>query len=436
MEALRFILSYSGYVGTEPSTSASGELQLQTKQGLITGLTPISRHVVSHGTKKMQVSTPEAQAQIDEWLTWSVTELSPLIDDKLFKLNDHLTTRTFLVGRTLTIADLVVCAVVQPAAASFPVAQTLHFANLLRWCDLILNLAGTDACSHFSKKLQFLKPCFQEPVLQQLAPPPKAVDTSAKPQESKKGASQAVATPPQAPAAPEPSASISVQPAPAAKKDSGTGGSKSSQEGASAKSSAAAAEGGSKSGSKSGAEGGKKGGGNATADTKKEEEEAHIGLLDIRVGTIVKVDKHPNADALYLEEIDLGEEKPRQVISGLVKFVPQDKMQGRRVLVVCNLKAAKMRDVMSYGMVLCASNDAHDQVDPVIPPQGVPNGERIVFEGFPGPPLEEVNPKKKILEKLFPDMKTDAGGVPNYKGAYFMTSKGPVTSTIPNAHVA
>ncbi len=46
-----------------------------------------------------------------------------------------------------------------------------------------------------------------------------------------------------------------------------------------------------------------------------------------------------------------------QVISGLVKFVPQEKMQGRRVLVVCNLKAAKMRDVMSYGMV---GSEMHD----------------------------------------------------------------------------
>ena len=40
-----------------------------------------------------------------------------------------------------------------------------------------------------------------------------------------------------------------------------------------------------------------------------------------------------------------------QVISGLVKFVPQEKMQGRRVVVVCNLKPAKMREIMSYGMV-------------------------------------------------------------------------------------
>ena len=59
--------------------------------------------------------------------------------------------------------------------------------------------------------------------------------------------------------------------------------------------------------------GGKKGGGGGGGGAKKEDEEPHIGLLDIRVGTIVKVDKHPNAETLYLEEIDLGEDKPRQV---------------------------------------------------------------------------------------------------------------------------
>jgi hypothetical protein len=37
-------------------------------------------------------------------------------------------------------------------------------------------------------------------------------------------------------------------------------------------------------------------------------------------------------DALYLEEIDVGEEKPRQVISGLVKFVPKEQMENRRVV--------------------------------------------------------------------------------------------------------
>lgn len=40
-----------------------------------------------------------------------------------------------------------------------------------------------------------------------------------------------------------------------------------------------------------------------------------------------------------------------QIVSGLVKFVPVEQMQNRRVVVVTNLKPAKMRDVMSYGMV-------------------------------------------------------------------------------------
>ena len=42
-----------------------------------------------------------------------------------------------------------------------------------------------------------------------------------------------------------------------------------------------------------------------------------------------------------------------QVVSGLVKFVTVEQMQNRRVVVVTNLKPAKMRDVMSYGMVSC-----------------------------------------------------------------------------------
>lgn len=77
--------------------------------------------------------------------------------------------------------------------------------------------------------------------------------------------------------------------------------------------------------------------------------------MDIRVGRIVEISRHPDADALYVEQIDLGEEKPRTIVSGLVNFVPIEKMQNRLVVVLCNLKPAKMRGVESHGMVLCAS---------------------------------------------------------------------------------
>lgn len=77
--------------------------------------------------------------------------------------------------------------------------------------------------------------------------------------------------------------------------------------------------------------------------------------MDIRIGKIVEVSKHPEADSLYVEKIDLGEEQPRTVVSGLVNFIPLEDMQGRMVVVLCNLKPAKMRGIESQGMVLCAS---------------------------------------------------------------------------------
>lgn len=47
-----------------------------------------------------------------------------------------------------------------------------------------------------------------------------------------------------------------------------------------------------------------------------------VSRLDMRVGEIVDVKKHPDADTLYVEQVDVGEEKPRTIVSGLVKHVP------------------------------------------------------------------------------------------------------------------
>lgn len=68
------------------------------------------------------------------------------------------------------------------------------------------------------------------------------------------------------------------------------------------------------------------------------------------------VEKHPDADSLYIEKIDLGEEGgPRTIVSGLVNYVPIEEMQDRMVVILANLKAANLRGVSSHGMVLCAS---------------------------------------------------------------------------------
>ncbi|KFP43617.1 Aminoacyl tRNA synthase complex-interacting multifunctional protein 1, partial [Chlamydotis macqueenii] len=51
-----------------------------------------------------------------------------------------------------------------------------------------------------------------------------------------------------------------------------------------------------------------------------------VSLLDLRVGCIITAQKHPDADTLYVEEVDVGEASPRTVVSGLVKHVPLDQV--------------------------------------------------------------------------------------------------------------
>lgn len=63
---------------------------------------------------------------------------------------------------------------------------------------------------------------------------------------------------------------------------------------------------------------------------------------------------HPEADKLYCEEINIGEEKPRQITSGLREHYSLEDMQDRKVLVVCNLKSSKIVGFVSEGMVLAA----------------------------------------------------------------------------------
>lgn len=80
-----------------------------------------------------------------------------------------------------------------------------------------------------------------------------------------------------------------------------------------------------------------------------------IGRIDLRVGRIVAVERHPDADSLYVEQVDLAEERPRTIVSGLVKHVPIEQMRDRLAVFMCNLKPAKMRGVTSEGMLMCAS---------------------------------------------------------------------------------
>lgn len=166
-------------------------------------------------------------------------------------------------------------------------------------------------------------------------------------------------------------------------------------------------------------------------------EEAPIdaGRLDMRVGKIVEVSRHPDADALYLEKIDVGEPNARTIISGLVRFVPIEEMQNRMVVVLCNLKPAKMRGILSEGMVMCASTP--EKVEVLAPPAGSVPGDLVHVEGYPRAADPVMNPKKKIFETVAPDLHTDGQLVACYKeGAFVVPGKGQVLAqTLKNVQV-
>jgi glutamyl-tRNA synthetase len=180
----------------------------------------------------------------------------------------------------------------------------------------------------------------------------------------------------------------------------------------------------------------------APKDPKDEYEGPPITALDIRVGRITKVWEHPEADKLYCEEIDVGEDEPRLVASGLRPYLKPEDMEGRLVLVLCNLKARKLVGFPSHGMVLCTSNSDHSDVRLVNPPIDAKIGERITipdfdFEGEDAEPFAENKVgKKKVFEKIAPHLVTSKYGVPEFLGRPFMTSAGVCTSPIADGTVS
>ncbi|KAI6650737.1 Aminoacyl tRNA synthase complex-interacting multifunctional protein 1-like [Oopsacas minuta] len=147
-----------------------------------------------------------------------------------------------------------------------------------------------------------------------------------------------------------------------------------------------------------------------------------ISKMDFRIGKVLEVSKHPNADTLYIETIDCGdgEGKARTVVSGLVGKIAIQDIQDRTIIVCCNLKPRDIKGVMSYAMVMCASaNDEKCTTEFIDPPPGCVPGEPILFDGYPHKPEIQLHPKKKILDKVLVELNTNGEGVANYKGAAF-----------------
>lgn len=101
--------------------------------------------------------------------------------------------------------------------------------------------------------------------------------------------------------------------------------------------------------------------------------------MDLRVGTVVSVEDHPDAEKLFVLKVDCGEGEPRQLVTNLKWRYSAEEMMGRRLIVISNLKPAKFRGVQSMGMLTAADDEnmGGDTVHLLAPSCDIPNGTRL-----------------------------------------------------------
>ena len=99
--------------------------------------------------------------------------------------------------------------------------------------------------------------------------------------------------------------------------------------------------------------------------------------VELRVGEILTAERVPKSDKLLRFTIDLGEAAPRQILAGIAEYYEPEKLVGRKIVVVANLKPRKLRGFESQGMVLAAS--IGEEGRPVLATfaEDVPNGARL-----------------------------------------------------------
>lgn len=118
------------------------------------------------------------------------------------------------------------------------------------------------------------------------------------------------------------------------------------------------------------------GGGPSSAQGKAAERGISFSDLDLEVGEIVSVEKHPDAEKLYVERVRLGDGEI-QVVSGLVGHIAKEELLGKKAIIVRNLAPAKLRGVESQGMLLVAEGKG-GEIEVL---EGAEGGGKVLLEG-------------------------------------------------------
>jgi len=98
---------------------------------------------------------------------------------------------------------------------------------------------------------------------------------------------------------------------------------------------------------------------------KQEKKEATTGVItideffktELKIGEIIEAEEVPKSKKLLKLQVDLGEEKPRQIIAGIKEWYSPEDLKGTQAVVVANLKPAKLMGMLSEGMLLAAKDE-------------------------------------------------------------------------------
>jgi len=158
-------------------------------------------------------------------------------------------------------------------------------------------------------------------------------------------------------------------------------------------------------------------------------EERFIAAVDLRAATITQVTQHPEADKLFIETLDDGTPEGRTIVSGLVGHYTAEELVGRTIVVVANLKPAKLRGVKSEGMLLAASAGEGDtEVVEVLFLEGIAPGTALHLSGMEQRKPEE--PLKRIKVDAFFELPIHVHeGTVMVGGTPLIAGDSPVTTT-------
>jgi len=139
--------------------------------------------------------------------------------------------------------------------------------------------------------------------------------------------------------------------------------------------------------------------------------------LDLRVAKIIKVEDHPNADKLYILELDVGELGKRRIVAGIKPWYKKEELIGKKIVLLANLKPAKIRGVKSEGMLLAVDRAG----EAVLLLANAKEGSGVFVEGIESNPAEQISYEE--FAKV--EMKSKDGKV-EYKGKFLRDETGEI----------